>query len=89
MHHIRVFCYSASPIYFSVPLTPSRAQELCESRRGRPGLPVPTKPYGLWDVKHHERRRLTGLLSWLLLLFCVCVFFGFSSKQVRGSNVNS
>ena len=24
-----------------------RAQELCESRRGRPGLPVPNSPYGL------------------------------------------
>ena len=23
------------------------AQELCESRGGRPGLPVPNKPYGL------------------------------------------
>ena len=27
----------------------SRAQELCESRGGRPGLPVPNKPGGfLW-----------------------------------------
>ena len=26
-----------------------RAQELCESGGGRPGLPVPNKPYGsLW-----------------------------------------
>ena len=25
----------------------SRAQELCESRGGRPGLPVPNSPYGL------------------------------------------
>ena len=24
-----------------------RAQELCESRSGRPGLPVPNKPYSL------------------------------------------
>ena len=24
-----------------------RAQELCESRSGRPGLPVPNSPYGL------------------------------------------
>ena len=27
-----------------------RAQELCESRGGRPGLPVPYSPYGLLDV---------------------------------------
>ena len=25
-----------------------RAQELCESRGGRPGLPVPNSPCGLW-----------------------------------------
>ena len=25
-----------------------RAQKLCESRGGRPGLPVPNNPYGLW-----------------------------------------
>ena len=32
-----------------------RAQELCESRRGRPGLPVPNKPYGTEpeDGSHH------------------------------------
>ena len=28
-----------------------RAQELCESRSGRPGLPVPNKPYGLCGCK--------------------------------------
>ena len=28
-----------------------RAQELCESRGGRPGLPVPNKPGGSVDVK--------------------------------------
>ena len=27
--------------------TSNRAQELCESRGGRPGLPVPNSPYGL------------------------------------------
>ena len=26
--------------------SPDRALELCESRGGRPGLPVPNKPYG-------------------------------------------
>ena len=28
-----------------------RAQELCESRGGRPGLPVPNTPYGLCGRK--------------------------------------
>ena len=28
-----------------------KAQELCESRGGRPGLPVPNKPYGLCGRK--------------------------------------
>ena len=29
----------------------SRAKELCESRGGRPGLPVPNSPYGLCGRK--------------------------------------
>ena len=28
-----------------------RTQELCERRGGRPGLPVPNKPYGLCGRK--------------------------------------
>ena len=28
-----------------------RAQEMCESRGGRPGLPVPDSPYGLCGRK--------------------------------------
>ena len=28
-----------------------RAEELCERRGGRPGLPVPNKPYGLCGRK--------------------------------------
>ena len=32
----------------------SRAQELCESRGGRPGLPVPNKPTVSVDVKQHS-----------------------------------
>ena len=31
----------------------TRAQELCESRGGRPGLPVPNKPTVSVDVKQH------------------------------------
>ena len=30
-----------------------RVQELCESRGGRPGLPVPNKPTVSVDVKQH------------------------------------
>ena len=33
-----------------------RAQELCESRGGRPGLPVPNKPTVSVDVKQHSTR---------------------------------
>ena len=35
----------------SVNCTRARAQELCESRSGRPGLPVPNKPYGFCGHK--------------------------------------
>ena len=35
-----VYLSPRSPVY-------PRAQELCESRGGRPGLPVPNSPYGL------------------------------------------
>ena len=28
-----------------------KAQELCQSGGGRPGLPVPNKPYGFWRRK--------------------------------------
>ena len=31
--------------------SPGRAQELCQSRGGRPGLPVPNSPYGLCGRK--------------------------------------
>ena len=33
-----------------------RVQELCESRGGRPGLPVPNRPYyGLWTQSNIKR----------------------------------
>ena len=46
-----------------------RAQELCESRGGRPGLPVPNSPYGLcWRKVTFEElevsiRRYRAVLS--------------------------
>ena len=46
-----------------------RAQELCESRGGRPGLPVPDKPYGFcgrkatWKKKKRNREDRYGLQS--------------------------
>ena len=39
-------CYTSSPEADAV-----RAQEVCESRGGRPGLPVPNSPYGLCGRK--------------------------------------
>ena len=33
-----------------------RAQELCESRGGRPGLPVPNKPTVSVDVKKKKKK---------------------------------
>ena len=38
-----------------------RAQELCESRGGRPGLPVPNKPYGLCERKAALKNRAQEL----------------------------
>ena len=43
---------------------PYTCRELCESRGGRPGLPIPNKPYGLCG------RRAT--LNWTGLLVCYC-----------------
>ena len=37
----------------SLSYTDDRAQELCESRGGRPGLPVSNKPTVSVDVKQH------------------------------------
>ena len=38
-----------------------RAQELCESRGGRPGLPVPDSPYGLRGRKATLKNRAQEL----------------------------
>ena len=38
-----------------------RAQELCESRGGRPGLPVPNSPYGLCGRKATLKNRAQEL----------------------------
>ena len=35
-------------VTLEVEIIPFRVQELCESRGGRLGLPVPNSPYGLW-----------------------------------------
>ena len=40
-----------------------RALELCESRGGRPGLPVPNKPYGLCGRKATLNYRISELRS--------------------------
>ena len=44
---------------------PVRAQELCESRGGRPGLPVPNSPYGLCGLLTPCGN--SGRLTWLRL----------------------
>ena len=44
---------------------PLRAQELCESRGGRPGLPVPNSPYGLCGLLTPCGN--SGRLTWLRL----------------------
>ena len=44
-------------------LQPFRAQELCESRGGRPGLPVPNSPYGLCGCKATLNSNSTPLQS--------------------------
>ena len=40
----------------------NRARELCESRGGRPGLPVPNSPYGLCGRKATLNLNSTPLL---------------------------
>ena len=45
-----------------------RAQELCESRGGRPGLPVPNSPYGL--CAHKATLNLNRCLKFGLRCLC-------------------
>ena len=42
---------------------PHKAQELCESRSGCPGLPVPNKPDGFCGCKATPKRKRFPLLS--------------------------
>ena len=56
-----------------------RAQELCESRGGCPGLPVPNSPYGLCGRKATlnsscEIRNIQDLIYTPFLFFCLFVF---------------
>ena len=45
----------------------SRVEELCESAGGRPGLPVPNRPYGLCGrkatLKKKKKRNFSELRS--------------------------
>ena len=55
-----------------------RAQELCESGGGRPGLPVPNKPYGLFGRKARLNSVLTTekfYMAPIRFLSCLC-FYG-------------
>ena len=56
-----------------------RAQELCESRGGRPGLSVPNSPYGLC------RRAATLKLNWS---DTVCRFQGFIELLIKPYEVS-
>ena len=40
-----------------------RAQELCKSRGGRPGLPVPNNPYGLCGRKETLKLQISGAVK--------------------------
>ena len=44
-----------------------RAQELCESRGGRPGLPVPNSLYGLCEHNATLKKKI------VCVCVCVCV----------------
>ena len=57
----------ASLVYRGQDLQAFRAQELCESRGGRPGLPVPNKPSVSVDVKQRSTNQLRALAYDVLL----------------------
>ena len=48
-----------------------RVQELCESRGGRPGLPVPNSPYGFCGRKETVHLNLLWILCKRDSNFCV------------------
>ena len=49
-----------------------RAQELCESRGGRPGLPVPNNPYGLCGCRATLNQNLENADTTLTLSGAEC-----------------
>ena len=51
-----------------------RAQELCESRGGRPGLPVPNKPTVSVDVKQHFNQQMMGQKGGKKCVLSSCCF---------------
>ena len=56
-------------------LTSCRAQELCESQGGRPGLPVPNTPCGLCGRKAVLNLTEQSLAGWLKQAACTCLIF--------------
>ena len=54
-----------------------RAQELCESRGGRPGLPVPNKPTVSVAVKQHFNQQIVGQKGKKCVLSSSCPDFQF------------
>ena len=55
-----------------VELDSLRVQELCESRDGRPELPVPNSPYGLCGRKATLEREEWTAACWLKHRVCAC-----------------
>ena len=70
--YIYTHAHSTSVYDIYICVTAFRAQELCESRGGRPGLPVPNSPYGLCGRKPTLNLNVTAFLSsnsWGLMRF--------------------
>ena len=81
---ILLFCFPY--LCFCFPLPPGRAQELCEGRGGRPGLPVPNKPYGLCGRKAPWKKKtpwpsLPGCFYYFVFV-CFLVFVSVPSRFV-------
>ena len=53
----------------------NRAQELCESRGGRPGLPVPNSPYGFCGREATLKSNLNLDKGNYIIIFFFSFFF--------------
>ena len=60
-----------------------RALELCESRGGRPGLPVPNSPYGLCERKAASDLSDVIVIELKVLHFWLCRMTCSSLKKLK------